>query len=98
MNTEKLLQSWLLPNVEAERKQITLRLPLKDYARLRALKEVYKTRSVNDMINEILNQSLDVIVDNLPDYAGDTYIKSAYNDAYKEILESKSTLESQDGE
>jgi len=68
MNITKLLKTWSLPDRTAERTQITLRLDFDLYAKLHALKEVYKTRSVNDMINDILKAGLDEIVETLPSY------------------------------
>jgi hypothetical protein len=66
MTMQKLLKTWTLPDRTAERTQITLRLDFDLYAKLHALKEVYKTRSVNDMINDILKAGLDEIVEALP--------------------------------
>lgn len=66
MTMQKLLKTWTLPDRTAERTQITLRLDFDLYAKLHALKEVYKTRSVNDMINDILKAGLDEIIEALP--------------------------------
>jgi hypothetical protein len=63
---QKLLKTWTLPDRTAERTQITLRLDFDLYAKLHALKEVYKSRSVNDMINDILKAGLDEIIEALP--------------------------------
>lgn len=68
MTISKLLKSWSLPDRTEERTQITLRLSYNEYARLHALKDVYKNRSVNDMINDILKAGLDEIVESLPAY------------------------------
>jgi hypothetical protein len=68
MKIEELLKTWVLPDRTADRAQITLRLSFNDYARLHALKEIYKNRSVNDMINDILKVGLDEIIEALPDY------------------------------
>lgn len=69
MNFKNLIKSWSLPDRTAERTQLTLRLSFDDYARLQALKEVYKNRSINDMINDILKGGLDEIVEALPSYS-----------------------------
>lgn len=66
MTIKNLLTSWTLPDRTTDRAQITLRLSFNDYARLHALKQVYKNRSVNDMINDILKAGLDEIVEALP--------------------------------
>jgi hypothetical protein len=66
MNVKSLLSNWSLPDCTAERSQLTLRLSFNDYARLHALKAIYPTRSVNDLICDILKIGLDEIVDNLP--------------------------------
>lgn len=68
MNMKNLLKTWTLPDRTTDRAQITLRLSFNEYARLHALKEVYKHRSVNDMINDILKAGLDEIIESLPSY------------------------------
>jgi hypothetical protein len=68
MNIKNILSAWALPDRTADRAQLTLRLPFNEYARLHALKEVYKGRSVNDMIIDILKAGLDEVVDALPTY------------------------------
>jgi hypothetical protein len=68
MNFKNLIKSWSHPDRTAERTQLTLRLSFDDYARLQALKEIYKNRSINDMISDILKGGLDEIVDALPSY------------------------------
>lgn len=66
MAIQNLIKTWSLPDRTQERTQITLRLDFDLYAKLHALKEVYKTRSVNDMINDILKAGLDEIIESLP--------------------------------
>ncbi len=68
MTIKSLLSTWNLPDRTTDRAQITLRLSFNEYARLHALKEVYKNRSVNDMINDILKAGLDEIIEALPTY------------------------------
>jgi len=68
MAIKNLLQTWSLPDRTSERQQLTLRLQYDLYAKLHALKEVYPTRSVNDMINDILKNGLDEIIEALPSY------------------------------
>lgn len=100
MTMQKLLKSWTLPDRTTERTQLTLRLDFDSYARLHALKEVYKTRSVNDMINDILKAGLDEIIEALPTYSendfdetGEITITSGprvnFDISYRQILESK---------
>lgn len=66
MTMKSLIRTWSLPERTHELKQLTLRLDFDSYARLHALKEIYKSRSVNDMINDILKTGLDEIVEALP--------------------------------
>lgn len=66
MAMKNLVGIWSLPDRTAERIQITLRIPFTDYARLHALKEVYPTRSVNDILSDIIRVGLDEIVEALP--------------------------------
>ena len=66
MSMQKLLKTWSLPDRTQDRQQITLRLNYDLYAKLHALKAVYKTRTVNDMINDILETGLDEIIQALP--------------------------------
>lgn len=66
MSMQKLLKTWSLPDRTQDRQQITLRLNYDLYAKLHALKSVYKTRTVNDMINDILETGLDEIIQALP--------------------------------
>jgi predicted CopG family antitoxin len=68
MSMQKLLKTWVLPDRTTERTQITLRLDYDLYAKLHSLKEVYKNRSVNDMVNDILKAGLEEIVESLPTY------------------------------
>ena len=66
MSMKNLLRMWTLPDRSNERIQVTLRIPFTDYARLHALKEVYPSRSVNDILTDIIRVGLDEIVDSLP--------------------------------
>lgn len=68
MTVKNLINTWSLPDRTQERQQITLRLNYDLYAKLHALKEVYPSRTVNDMINDILKSSLDEIIEALPVY------------------------------
>lgn len=68
MTVKKLVQTWALPDRSSDRQQLTLRLNYDLYAKLHALKEIYKSRSVNDMINDVLQAGLDEIIESLPSY------------------------------
>lgn len=71
MDVKKTLESWSLPDRSAERIQITLRIPYTDYARLHALKAAYSSRSVNEILTDIIRMGLDEVVDELPAYGAD---------------------------
>jgi len=62
---KELSKYWSYPDRRSDRQQLTLRVPYDIYAKLHALKVVYK-RPVNDMITDILSAGLDEIVDSLP--------------------------------
>jgi len=61
----KLTKYWAYPDRRSDRQQLTLRIPYDVYAKLHALKRVYK-RPVNDMISDILEAGLDEIIEELP--------------------------------
>lgn len=63
---EGVLKNWSYPVPSPERAQLTLRLPLSDYHRLLALKEIYPNRSVNDMVVDIVGAALNEIISKLP--------------------------------
>jgi hypothetical protein len=90
MNVEEILKTLELPDRANDRSQITLRLPFNEYARLHALKETYNNnRSVNDLINLLLKNSLDELISQLP--YGYT---SEFDNNYKRILLEKLEEES----
>jgi hypothetical protein len=66
MTMKKLVKNWALPDRTEDRQQLTLRLKYDLYAKLHALKVAYPKRSVNDMINDILEAGLDEIIEALP--------------------------------
>jgi len=66
MTVKNLIKDWTLPDRTNERTQMTLRVDFTSYAKLHALKEVFPSRSVNDLINDILKNGLDEIIDALP--------------------------------
>lgn len=69
MSMKNLIKIWNLPDRSSERAQITLRIPFTDYARLHALKDVYPTRSVNDILTDIIRMGLDEVVEALPSWS-----------------------------
>lgn len=71
MDVKKIVESWTLPDRSTERTQITLRIQYTDYARLHALKAAYPSRSVNEILTDIIRVGLDEVVDALPVYDAD---------------------------
>lgn len=71
MDVKKIVESWTLPDRSTERTQITLRIQYTDYARLHALKAAYPSRSVNEILTDIIRVGLDEVVDSLPVYGAD---------------------------
>lgn len=67
-NVKSLIKNWSLPDRSQDRSQLTLRLNYELYAKLQALKEIYPTRSINDLITDILQVGIDEIVEALPIY------------------------------
>lgn len=65
---KKLLDTWALPNRNAEKIAVSLRLPFDIYAKLHALKEVYPSQTVTDIATDILREGLESVIQSLPDY------------------------------
>jgi hypothetical protein len=65
-NITTLLKTWSLPDRTQERSQLTVRINYDLYAKLQALKEVYPTRSVNDLVTDIIQAGVDEIIQALP--------------------------------
>ena len=87
MNTDEILKTLELPDPDraSERLQITLQLSFNEYARLHALEETYyNNRSVNDLINLLLKNSLDELIAVLPNNQ-----RYAFDENHKRILEQK---------
>lgn len=84
MNVKKIVESWTLPDRSTERTQITLRIQYTDYARLHALKAAYPSRSVNEILTDIIRVGLDEVVDELPAYgADDEDVAMAESEGYR---------------
>lgn len=65
---KNLIENWALPNRNAEKIPVSLRLPFDVYARLHALKEVYPSQTVTDIATDVLRAGLDEVINSLPDY------------------------------
>jgi len=71
--TKELLSSWALPDRTEDRAQVTLRLDFDTYAKLHALKNVFPHRSVNEFINDLLEDGVNEIVSALGDPSAGGY-------------------------
>lgn len=69
---KNLIENWALPNRNAEKIPVSLRLPFDVYAKLHALKEVYPSQTVTDIATDILRAGLDEVINALPDYEPST--------------------------
>lgn len=67
IQTKELVSVWAMSESSQERKQLTLRLDLDNYAKLHALKELFN-RPVNEMINDLVKVGLEEVISNLPVY------------------------------
>lgn len=93
MSMKSLIKAWRLPDRSNERAQVTLRIPFSDYARLHALKKIYPLRSVNDILADIINLSIDEIVAALPSRPANEHDVFEYNSALPSDLPSGCYLE-----
>ncbi len=109
MSVKDLVNTWDMPSVSNDRIQVTLRIQFNDYARLHALKATYPSRSVNDILSDIIKVGLDEVIEALPTYVmterglaecpgfeevGDEYGPSVnFRSAYRRILEDKAKEE-----
>jgi len=77
--TKELLSQWALPDRTEDRAQVTLRLDFDTYAKLHALKNVFPHRSVNEFINNLLEDGVNEIVSALgePSAGGLEYVEEA---------------------
>jgi len=72
IGSKKLLKSWAIPNRGSEKMGVSARLEFSTYAKLHALKATFPNRSVNDLINDILENGLDEIINELGEPHGKT--------------------------
>lgn len=73
MSLKNLAQRWKLPDRSEEKKAFSLRLNYDQYAKVLALKEIYPTRSINDLLNDIIEAALDEVIAALPSYPIDIH-------------------------
>ncbi len=79
-NISSLIKTWSLPDRTKDRSQLTLRINYDLYAKFQALKELYPSRSINDMIVDILSVGVENVIEALPIY---TETMSAEDAAYE---------------
>ena len=65
MNVKDLIYSWSLPSRAGELRAYSLRIPSDTYAKFQALKQVFTGQSINDLMIDILNESIRDIIDSL---------------------------------
>jgi len=64
---QKLVKNWSKPVITEGRTQITLRVEFDLYAKLHALKIAFPSRSVNELMNDLLIAGIDEVVEGLGD-------------------------------
>ncbi len=70
---KKLLKEFLLPNRPEDIKQITLRVEFDTYAKLHAMKSLFPHKSVNQIINSLLESGLSLLIDELGEPKAESY-------------------------
>lgn len=68
MTLKNLATKWTLPDRSQERKACSLRLNYDTYAKCLALKETFPNRSLNDILNDLIEGGLDEVISALPAY------------------------------
>ena len=71
MSLKNLATKWELPDRSEERKAFSLRLNYDTYAKCLALKETFPNRSLNDILNDLIEGGLDEVIFALPSYKFD---------------------------
>lgn len=84
MNFKDLTYSWSLPSRSAEYRQLTLRIPPDNYAKLQALKQVFPSQSIDDMVNDIIGEALREIIDSL--WTRERRLESLREEGYEQGL------------
>lgn len=68
MALKNLANKWTLPDRTSERKACSLRLNYDTYAKCLALKETFPNRSLNDILNDLIENGVDEVIAALPSY------------------------------
>lgn len=71
VDVDFVLKNWDRPVRPPERAQLTLRIPIPLHQQLLALKELYPSQALNDMVSDIIELGLNAIVEKLPTYEWD---------------------------
>lgn len=80
VDVDFVLKNWDRPVRPPERAQLTLRIPIPLHQQILALKELYPSQALNDMVSDIIELGLNAVVEKLPTYEWD---KSAIEDMQK---------------
>jgi hypothetical protein len=68
VDVDFVLKNWDRPVRPPERAQLTLRVPIPVHQQILALKELYPSQALNDMVSDIIEVGLNAIVAKLPIY------------------------------
>ena len=68
VDVDFVLKNWDRPVRPPERAQLTLRIPIPLHQQILALKELYPSQALNDMVSDIIELGLNAIVEKLPTY------------------------------
>lgn len=68
VDVDFVLKNWDRPVRPPERAQLTLRVPIPLHQQILALKELYPSQALNDMVSDIIELGLNAIVQKLPTY------------------------------
>lgn len=72
---QHLLKEWILESQAKPRvKTVTVKLTTQDYARIRALAEIYPDRSEEQILSELITAILDEVEEALPYIPGKTVV------------------------
>ena len=71
MSLKNLANKWTLPDRTGERKACSLRINFDTYAKCLALKETFPNQSLNDILNDLIENGVDEVVAALPSYSYD---------------------------
>lgn len=68
VDVDFVIKNWDRPVRPPERAQLTLRVPIPVHQQILALKELYPSQALNDMVSDIIELGLNAIVQKLPLY------------------------------